>query len=127
MEQLLRFGFVGIASNGVLYVFYLAMTNQAIDHKVAMTIAYVLGVIQTFVLNKKWSFEDKGSGPKSFLRYVWVYVLIYVFGLSFLAILVDVIGFPHQIVQGINIIVCGVLSFALQKYWVFNQPVLARK
>jgi len=122
--QFVRFSFVGIVSNGMLYLLYLLLTHKGIDPKGAMTVAFMVGVLQTFIFNKKWAFSHEGSTSKSFVRYVLVYVFLYVFSLVVLIVFVDIANFPHQIVQGIITLLCGLLSFALQKKWVFRLPVL---
>ena len=122
-KQFMRFALVGILSNGVLYLVYLGIVNQGLDPKLAMTITYLIGVTQTYVFNKKWSFEDRGSNSKGFFRYIIVYVVMY--GISFFILMtgVDVLGFPHEIVQGGNILFCAILSFGFQKYWVFEESL----
>ena len=89
-------------------------------HKAAMSTLYVVGVMQTFVFNKRWSFKHKGAVPTSLLRYWIVYALGYLLNLSVLMILVDQVGLPHQLVQGVMILVLAVLIFTAHKFWVFR-------
>jgi len=122
-KQFMRFAMVGILSNSILYFLYLGLVGQGVDHKWAMTIGYLLGVTQTFLFNKKWSFADRGSPAKGFFRYVVVYGVIYCVSLFILVVGVDVLGYPHEIVQGGNTLFCAFLSFGLQKYWVFEESL----
>jgi putative flippase GtrA len=121
--EFLKFVAVGVLSNLVLYAIYLALTYLDVGHKLAMSLLYVIGVIQTFIFNKRWSFRHRGGSPIPFLRYVTIYALSYVFNLAVLVILVDRMGFPHQIVQGAMIVAVAILTFVLQKYWVFRSIV----
>ena len=59
--QVIRFGVVGFASNLVLYLVYLGLTKIGLRHKFAMSILYVVGVLQTFVFNNKWTFRHYGN------------------------------------------------------------------
>lgn len=117
--QFLRFGVVGLVSNALLFLVYLALTELGIGHKAAMSAVYLLGVVQTFVFNKKWSFRHSGGVSGAFIRYLIAYGLGYLVNLAVLVVLVDSFRFPHQIVQGIMILVLAVLLFLAQKYWVF--------
>ena len=48
-------GVVGLVSNGIGYLLYLGITAAGVGPKLAMTILYVIGVMQSFIFNKGWS------------------------------------------------------------------------
>jgi len=118
--EFLRFALVGIASNAALFLLYLVMTQLGMGHKLAATLAYGLGVLQTFVFNRSWSFRHRGAAGPALGRYVVVYAAGYVLNMAALVLLVDRAQLPHEWVQGIVIIVLAVLLFVLQKAWVFR-------
>lgn len=118
--QALRFGIVGLASNAVLYLAYLAMTSYGTGPKLAMSLIYGIGVAQTFVFNKRWTFNHAGRHDTAFIRYITVYAGGYLANLFVLAWLVDGLGLPHQIVQGVMILTLAACFFVLQKFWVFK-------
>lgn len=118
--QFLRYAIVGLASNGVLYLAYLGLTAVGVGIKLAMTLLYLIGVAQTFIFNKRWSFDHSGANGLVFLRYCFSYALGYVINLMSLFVFIDVLGYPHQIVQGVLILSLAVMLFLLQKYWVFR-------
>jgi putative flippase GtrA len=114
-----RFAIVGIASNLVLYLFYLLITTFGLGYKIAMTLVYVISVTQTFVLNANWTFERRGSRASP-VKYGLAYGACYLINMSALIVLVDRVGLPHQVVQGAMILVIAVVMFLLQKFWVFT-------
>ncbi len=118
--QFIRYATVGLGSNIVLYLAYLALTAAGIDSKLAMTLLYVLGVVQTFAFNKRWSFRHGGVRGATFVRYCASYALGYLINLGVLLVFVDRLGYPHQAVQGVMILALAILLFLLQKYWVFR-------
>lgn len=120
LAQLVRFGIVGVVSNGALFVLYLVMTRYGIGPKIAMSIAYGIGVAQTFLFNRRWTFRHRGSASAAFVRYCATYGIGYLTNLVTLVILVDLAGWRHQWVQGATILCIAVLVFLLQKYWVFR-------
>ena len=121
--QFIRYATVGLGSNIVLYLAYLALTAAGIESKLAMSLLYVLGVVQTFAFNKRWSFRHGGLHGPTFMRYCASYALGYLINLGALLILVDRLGYPHQAVQGVMILTLAVLLFLLQKFWVFRPSV----
>ena len=119
-SQFLRYATVGLFSNGALYVFYVALTAMGLDPKLAMTTLYALGVAQTFIFNKRWSFRHAGIHRRTFIRYVVTYGIGYLLNLLALFVLVDRFGYPHQIVQAALLVTIAMVIFALQKFWVFR-------
>lgn len=114
-----RFAIVGLVSNATLYLLYLLITQFGLGHKMAATLTYAIGVLQTFVFNRSWSFRHTGAPTQALLRYAAAYTIGYTVNIAALFLLVDLGGFSHQWVQGVVIIVVAVLIFALQKFWVF--------
>jgi putative flippase GtrA len=123
-KQFLRYAIVGLASNTFGYLLYLVLTYLGMGPKLAMTLLYGVGVLQTFFLNQKWSFRFEGAAKPALVRYATTYALGYVVNLLALMLLVDQMGLPHQWVQGVMIVVVAVMLFLAQRYWVF--PKLSR-
>lgn len=118
--QFLRYTVVGITSNLVLYVIYLLATSFGVGHKTAMTLLYGVGILQTFLLNRRWTFNHQGYVPSALTRYIAIYALGYLVNFAGLYLFVDELGFPHQVIQGLLILIVAVLLFMLQRIWVFN-------
>ena len=117
---------MGLVSNAVLFILYLLMTNAGVGPKISATVAYVLGVLQTFVFNRSWSFRSVATPGPAFVRYVLLYSGGYVANMLILAVFVDRAGYRHQWVQGVTILALAVISFVLQKFWVFREKARAQ-
>jgi putative flippase GtrA len=120
-RQLLRYIMVGVGSNVILYLAYLLLTGLGLGHKTAMTLSYGVGILQTFLLNRSWTFGHQGHIRSAFIRYIVIYLLGYLVNFSGLYIFVDVFGFAHQLIQGVMIIIVAVLLFVLLRLWVFDK------
>ncbi len=120
-QQFVRFALVGFASNLLSYALYIALTKFGLNPKLSMSLLYCTGVFQTFFFNKKWSVRFEGAARSSLVRYVIAYALGYFINLAALVLLVDGARFPHQLVQGVMIIIVAVMLFLVQRYWVFPQ------
>ena len=120
LGQLLRYGIVGLAANSLGYGLYFGLTYAGLGPKLAMSLLYVLGILQTFVFNKKWAFRHEGMHRQAFIRYIITYGIGYLINLLALFVLVDRLGFPHQIVQAVLIVIIALFLFMLQKFWVFR-------
>lgn len=120
LVQLVRYGVVGLASNSFGYILYLGITYFGIGPKIAMSLLYCIGVVQTFIFNKRWTFVHNDSGSRAFIRYCVSYGLGYILNLLALFVFVDRYGYPHQWVQGFMILSLSAMLFLLQKFWVFR-------
>jgi len=120
LAQLIRYGLVGLGSNLLLYLAYLLLTGLGLGPKWAMSSLYVVGVLQTFYFNRKWTFAHVGRLDATLMRYCASYGLGYLVNLLALQVLADQMGYPHQAVQGVMILVLAVMLFLLQKFWVFR-------
>jgi len=121
LRQLLRYGIVGIASNALGFVWYLGLTELLhLGPKTAMSLLYLIGVLQTFAFNRKWTFAHEGAAHAALLRYGCAYALGYAVNLVALYVCVDRLGYPHTWVQGVMVIALAGMLFLLQKYWVFR-------
>jgi putative flippase GtrA len=117
--ETIRFGVVGVASNLVLYFLYLLFTYFGMGHKESMTILFLIGVTQTFFLNKNWTFRHGGAGIIFLKKYALVYLIAYLINLLALYFFVDYHGFHHEYVQAIAILVIAFYSYMAQRFWVF--------
>ena len=118
--EFLRYAIVGLVSNAIGYIIYIALTLVNFEPKLAMSLIYGLIVLQTFIFNKNWTFRFGGADTPALMRYVISYLMGYVINLTSLVILVDHAGLPHELVQGMTILGVAALLFLAQKYWVFR-------
>lgn len=120
-KQMARFIFVGAFNNIILYVAYIYITFLGVDHKYAMTLVYIVGVMIGFMLNRKWTFKYDGHINKAFLKYFFLYMWGYIINLGALFLMVDILYYPHQIVQLVVSILLAIMFFLLQRFWVFSK------
>jgi len=117
--QFLRYAAVGLTSNILLYLTYLALTRIGVGHKTAMTGLYVISVLITFLANRNWTFQHRGAAQTTLIRYLTAYAVGYLLNFVLLWLAADRMGLPHQLVQFVAIFLVAVSLFLMQKYWVF--------
>ena len=117
--QAIRYVLIGISHNLFSYLLYLLVTWLWLDPKLAVTLLYPIGVIVAYFAHAKYSFSFKGRKDKAFIRYLIANIIGYGTNLLLLFFFVDILLFPHQIVQAVAIIVLASLFFLLSKYYVF--------
>lgn len=60
--QFIRYALIGVVSNLVLYLGYIRLTLMGIDPKLAMSLLYGVGVVQTFTFNNFRAPRGDGAG-----------------------------------------------------------------
>lgn len=118
-SELFRYGIVGVASNAVGYLLYLALTTIGVESKMAMSALYVAGMAQSFFFNHRWTFQ-RGRFGGSLARYLIAHTLGYTINFTMLYLLVDFLSFPHQLVQAAAVILVALFLFASFRFWVFK-------
>jgi putative flippase GtrA len=128
MRQLIRYGLVGVASNAAMYFVYLLITYLGVEPKKAMTLVYIIGASIGFIGNRKWTFAHRGDSARAALRYVLAHLFGYLLNFLILFTFVDRLGYAHQWVQAIAIIIVAGFLFIVFKYYVFRErPVLSER
>lgn len=120
LGQLLRFGVVGVALNGALFVAYLVLVDRGMAPKPAMTIVYATGLALGFWLHRRLTFASHGAPQREGGPYLAVGLAGYPINLAILAVGVDLWHWPHAWVQGTAAVGIAALTFALNKFWVFS-------
>ncbi|HHT66211.1 MAG: GtrA family protein [Caldicoprobacterales bacterium] len=74
LQQLMKFGLVGFLNTGVDFLVFTLLTMAfGLHAAVSHVISYSCGVINSFLLNRFWTFQKKGrSRPAQFVKFVLV-------------------------------------------------------
>jgi putative flippase GtrA len=120
-RQLLSYAMVGVLSNLAGYALYLLLTHLGCTPKLTMTMLYAAGATIGFFANRRFTFRHDGHVGATGIRFMVAHALGYLLNLALLLIFVDVLGFAHQIVQAIAIVVVALFLFMLFRLFVFVQ------
>lgn len=118
-RQVLSYLLIGVLTNFVGYVLYLFLTYLWGAPKLTMTLLYSTGALMGFLANRRFTFRHDGHIGVAGARYLLVQLLGYLLNLCLLLLLVDWLGFSHQIVQAIAVVVVAIFLFVLLRIFVF--------
>ena len=74
-KELFLYGVIGLISNFVLYLAYLLLNLSGLEPKQAMTAVYALGIIQSYLAHRLWTFHILDRSIQRFLRYTISYAM----------------------------------------------------
>lgn len=123
--QLVRFGVVGAVGFVVnLAVYALFVHPVGVDYHVAAVAAWLIAVLNNFILNRHWTFDARG-GRAHFqaMRFVCVSLVAFAFSLLLLTILVESAGLAKVLAQALAVAASTPLNFLGNKLWSFREGV----
>ncbi len=120
--QLVRFALVGGAGFVInLAVYALCVHALGIPYQGAAVFAWLVAVLNNFVLNRHWTF-DASAGRIHFqaIRFFVVSLIAFLFGLLLLTLLVELGGVAKVPAQALAVAASTPLNFLGNKLWSFR-------
>jgi putative flippase GtrA len=120
--QLVRFGLVGGAGFVInLAVYALCVHGIGIDYHLAAIVAWLVAVVNNFVLNRHWTFDARaGRAHFQALRFLTISLVALGFSLLVLMGLVESAGMAKVPAQAVAVAASMPLNFLGNKLWSFR-------
>jgi dolichol-phosphate mannosyltransferase len=120
--QLVRFGLVGGVGFIVnVAVYALFVHSVGLDYRAASVVAWLVAVINNFVLNRHWTFDAReGRAHFQALRFLVVSLVAEAFSLLLLTLLVQGGGVAKIPAQALAVAASMPLNFLGNKLWSFR-------
>ncbi len=120
--QLVRFGLVGGVGFVVnLAVYALFVHSVGVDYHVAAVVAWLVAVINNFVLNRHWTFDARdGRAHFQAMRFLVVSLLALGMSLLLLTLFVESAGIANVPAQALAVAAAMPLNFLGNKLWSFR-------
>jgi putative flippase GtrA len=120
--QLVRFGVVGAVGFIVnIAVYTLFVHSIGVDYHVAAVAAWLVAVMNNFVLNRHWTFDAReGQARFQAVRFVVVSLVAFGCSLLLLTLLVENGGLAKVPAQAIAVAASTPLNFLGNKLWSFR-------
>jgi putative flippase GtrA len=121
--QLVRFGFVGGVGFVVnVAVYTLFVHGFALDYRVASVAAWLVAVLNNFVLNRHWTFDarDQGRAHHQAARFLLVSLLAEAVSLLLLTLFVEAAHLPKVPAQALAVAASMPFNFLGNKLWTFR-------
>ncbi len=121
MVQAIRFGIVGVLNTGItLAVIFVLMKGLGVHYALSNCIGYVVGFLNSFVLNKKWTFRSKGNVGVEGVLFVAVFGVCYLIQLGALVLMKETMGIKADYAQLLAMAVYTGFNFILNKLITFR-------
>ena len=120
--QLIKYGLVGVVNTIITGVILFTLMNFfGVSYKTSNTAGYIAGFINSFIMNKLWTFKDnKAPATKQFLRFSAVFAVCYLLQLGFVILLVEKLSINKDISQLLGMIFYTLIGFIFNKIFTFK-------
>lgn len=120
--QFIKYGLVGVVNTLITGVILFTLMNFfGVSYKTSNTAGYIAGFINSFIMNKLWTFKDnKAPATKQFLRFSVVFIVCFFVQRCLLIFLVEKLVINKNMSQLIGMVFYTLISFALNKLFAFK-------
>ena len=121
--QFLKFSLIGLANTGLQYIVFLVLYRLfGVYYLAASAIGYCVGMVNSFVLNKFWTFQSlKSRSGIEFMKFTMVNGVALLINLGVLEILVSGFRIRPEHGQVVAIGFSTVANFFGNKLWTFRK------
>ena len=121
--QLVRFGLVGGVGFVVnLVVYAICVHGAGVDYHVANVVAWLVAVLNNFVLNRHWTFDAADGGARAqAIRFLLVSLVAEVLSLLLLTVFVEAAGIAKVPAQALAVGCSMPVNFLGNKLWSFRR------
>lgn len=121
IRQALKYGLVGVGNTLITAaVIWVMMKIFGTSDVVSNIIGYAVGLINSFVWNKKWTFNSSASWRSSALKFGVVFAVCYLLQLSFLLYLNATLTIDSYYNQLIAMVFYTIVNFIMNKFYTFK-------
>ena len=120
--QLIKFSAVGALNTLIgLTAFYFSYSLLGLHYSLALALSYGVGIINSYVWNRQWTFSSKGNIYREAWKFALVYINSYVINLLLMFYFIEKVGIATEISVVITLILTTIISFAGHKWWSFKK------
>lgn len=122
-NEKIRFLVLGLVNSFFGWIVFLVsqlLITGELSYIISLILAYGLGTLTSFLLQKYFVFRAHGNKIREFLRYAVIYIPQLIINILLLPLIVAILGINWLFAQTIFICLAAVLSYFGHKYFSFN-------
>jgi putative flippase GtrA len=117
--QWLRFATVGLANTALSLAVYAALLGLGTFYLAASAVAFVIATLNSYALNRRWTFRSTGRRSPEVLRFYVVSGAGLALNLGLLSVVVEDAAVPSLVAQLVVIPLVSVVTFGWNRRWTF--------
>ncbi len=119
--EVFKYGIVGVLNTLLtLVVIWLMRAVLGTPLVIANATGYIAGFINSFILNRSWTFKAHDDWKKEFVKFLIAFLICYVIQLGFLLLLEKYTDLKESYTTLLGMVVYTGINFLLNKYFTFK-------
>ncbi|MCX7746766.1 MAG: GtrA family protein [Clostridia bacterium] len=122
IKQAFKFGIVGILNTGLTWIVYKVcrlVLNISLDP--ANFIGYFIGTLNSYILNKKWTFKSKGNIKRESVVFFGIAAICYAMQHGMLKYLHEYLNIHEDIAMILSMVFYTIINFLAHKFVTFRE------
>jgi len=119
-RQFIKFAFVGVINTAIFYGVYYMMIRLGIFYIIAVTAGTVVGIVNSYILNKFFTFKSRRKNVSEMAKFVTVYGIQYVSNIVVIHLCITYFGISAELAVLPAIGIGVIISFFGHKLWSFR-------
>jgi putative flippase GtrA len=114
---------VGVANTAIDFLVFTALNSLGVNYALSQALGYGCGVANSYIFNKKWTFQDKNTGKKNIgelVKFVSVNLITLAATTMLIKLLVNNLGLNVYLGKIIVTVAAQIINFLSYKLWVFQ-------
>jgi len=121
ISQFLKFSFVGALNTLItLLTIWVCVNVFSTSHYLANVVGYILGVLNSFIMNKFWTFNNKSKVGVTLVKFIAIFGVSYLIQFGILAFLLHYTHLEPFVCQLFSMGIYTIINFVLNKKITFN-------
>ncbi len=122
VKQFIKYISVGLLNTIIgLSVIFFCMKILHFTYIISNILGYFVGLINSFIWNKIWTFGSKGNTGIETAKFLLVFSISYTIQLGALIIIKEIMHIIPEIAQILSVGVYTITSFILNKFFTFRK------
>lgn len=122
IKQAIKYGIVGVSNTLITaVVIWIMMKVFGCSLVLSNAVGYIAGVLNSFVLNKQWTFKKSGNWGSSAIRFGIAFGICYLSQLLLVMYLDKTLTIDPYYSQLIGMVFYTIINFLMNKYYTFKE------
>ena len=122
LVKLVKFGITGVMNTAVDFLVYtLLVSFFSMGLYVSQIISYSCGMLNSYVVNRKWTFSTKnGFFSGDLVRFIVLNLSMMLLGMGIIYVCTQKLMFHKLVAKLISTLLVLIINFLISNFWVFR-------
>ena len=118
---MIKFGITGVMNTAVDFIVFMLLSFFGLNAYLSQVIAYSCGMLNSYIINRSWTFKAKGSFfSRQMIRFFAANLLLLLLSVILLCFFTEQMGFIKIVAKLFSTAIIMIVGFIVNRLWVFK-------